>query len=293
MENIVSCPVCGENSFIPFIQCKDFSISKETFNIVSCAKCSFVLTNPRPAESEIGKYYNSDIYISHHANKGGVIPWIYRKIRDKQFVNKTNLIKSYFNTEVSLLDIGCGTGDFLKYCGIFGWKTIGVEPDPDARKQAMDKGLDVYEPQHLDNIKTQYDVITMWHVLEHVHSLDERLAQLVRLVKDDGIIIIAVPNLQSFDAKYYKEYWAAYDVPRHLSHFSRESIDKLFRKYNLKLHATLPMKYDAYYVSIKSEEYKNKNFLLNMINGAKIGMQSNNDARKTNEYSSLIYVFKK
>jgi 2-polyprenyl-3-methyl-5-hydroxy-6-metoxy-1,4-benzoquinol methylase len=293
MENIVSCPVCGEKTFNPFIQCKDFSISKELFNIVECAQCGFVFTNPRPGEKDISQYYNSEIYISHHANKGGIIPWIYRKVRGLQFIYKTNIIKSYFKTPVSILDIGCGTGDFLKYCETFNWKTIGVEPDSDARKQAGEKGIPVYEVAHLNELKDKFDVITMWHVLEHVNDLAERMEQLKRLIKDDGILIIAVPNRNSMDARYYKSYWAAYDVPRHLSHFTTESISNLFRKYDFNLVETLPMKYDAYYVSLKSEEYKGHNFLITMYNGAINGLLSNNDARKTNEYSSVIYVFKK
>lgn len=293
MEYIVSCPVCGEKTFTPFIQCKDFSISKEVFDIVKCTQCQFAFTNPRPAEGEIGKYYNSDIYISHHANKGGLVPWIYRMIRDRQFVNKTNIIKSYFNKNISVLDIGCGTGDFLNYCNSFGWKTIGVEPDSDARQQAAEKGIAVHEVDYLNTLQEQFDVISMWHVLEHVHNLPERLEQLKRLVHDDGIIIIAVPNPNSPDAKYYKEYWAAYDVPRHLSHFTKESITHLFKKYDLNLVNVLPMKYDAFYVSLKSEEYKGNNVLSAIYNGIINGFFSNYHARKNNEYSSLIYVFKK
>jgi 2-polyprenyl-3-methyl-5-hydroxy-6-metoxy-1,4-benzoquinol methylase len=293
MENIVSCPVCLESAFIPFIQCKDYSISKEVFNTVKCISCDFVFTNPRPDKNEIAAYYQSDIYISHHANKGGFIPWVYRMIRDKQFVDKTDIIKSHFSAPVSILDIGCGTGDFLNYCRNLGWETIGVEPDEDARKQVAEKNIQVYDLDYLNTTNNKYDVITMWHVLEHVHNLTERLNQLKNLLKENGIIIIAVPNHMSIDAKYYKEYWAAYDLPRHLSHFSQKTITNLFQRFSFNLHSIIPMKYDAYYVSIKSEEYKGRGILSQLFNGFIHGFISNNEAAKTKEYSSLIYVFKK
>ena len=293
MENLENCPLCDEKTFQEFIQCTDFSISRETFHLVKCTSCGFVFTNPRPATSEIGRYYNSDIYISHHSDKKGLIPWVYRKIRDIQFVNKTNIIKRYFKTSVSVLDIGCGTGDFLKYCNTLGWVTAGVEPDTDAREQANKKHIPVHDLGFLKQTYEKYDVITLWHVLEHVHKLQGRMKELSHLLNDNGIIIIAVPNPNSPDAIHYKNYWAAYDVPRHLLHFTKDSMTLLFKKHNFKLIDIFPMKYDAYYVSIKSEEYKSKNFFLNLINGVINGWHSNYTARKNKEYSSLIYVFKK
>ncbi len=293
MEILNKCPLCNNNSLSEFIQCDDYSISKETFTIVKCNTCSYCFTNPRPGINEIGSYYQSDIYISHHANKTGFIPWIYRNIRDKQFVNKTNLIKEFSTKNISLLDIGCGTGDFLQYCKSLGWNVKGVEPDEDARKQANSKQISVDSLSFLESTSEKYDVITMWHVLEHVHNLDERLQQLSSLIKDDGVIIIAVPNLNSWDAKYYKKFWAAYDVPRHISHFSIATISHLFKNHKFNLLKIVPMKFDAFYVSIKSEEYKKKSFIMNLISGTINGLKSNLDAVKTKEYSSLIYVFKK
>lgn len=293
MITVTSCPVCGETNIKPYLICGDYSISKEEFNIVQCTNCTFTFTNPRPDSNEIGKYYQSDIYISHHANKGGFIPWVYRSIRDIQFVNKTDIIKKHINRHISLLDIGCGTGAFLEYCKKLNWNVIGVEPDQDARESTKEKGISAYELDHLNNTNDKYDVITMWHVLEHVHDLDERIKQLHRLIKDDGIIIIAVPNYRSFDSQVYSKYWAAYDLPRHLSHFSIDTITKLFSKYSFQRTEIIPMKYDSYYVSIKSEEYQGSNKFIGFLKGTINGFLSNIKARSNNEYSSLIYVFKK
>lgn len=293
MITITSCPICGNKEFKPHLTCGDYSISKETFNILQCLKCTFTLTSPRPDTEEIGKYYQSDIYISHHANKGGIIPWIYRTIRDIQFVNKTNIIKKHTAGKISILDIGCGTGTFLDYCKKLNWCGVGVEPDQDARESSKEKDITVYDLAFLNNSDEKYNVITMWHVLEHVHDLDGRMKQLSRLIKDNGIVIIAVPNYKAYDSNIYKSFWAAYDLPRHLSHFSIDTISTLFHNNEFKLVEIIPMKYDSYYVSIKSEEYIGTNKIIGFIKGAINGLISNIKARKNNEYSSLIYVFKK
>ncbi len=293
MEIIEQCPLCGKSKLDDFLECADFSISKEKFNIVKCASCGFIFTNPRPEENKIAKYYNSEIYISHHANKKGLIPWAYRIIRNIQFVNKTNLIKGFFKTPVSILDIGCGTGDFLGFCKSLQWQTTGVEPSLEARQLASEKKITVYDLNYLNTTNDTFDAITMWHVLEHVHNLAERLQQLSARLKENGIIVIAVPNHNSKDAKHYGPAWAAYDVPRHLSHFTTTSIQNLFKPYGFKLECVLPMKYDAYYVSIKSEENKNRGFIASLFLGVVNGIKSNLLARNNKEYSSLIYVFKK
>lgn len=292
MEQLNQCPICGSENRSPFISCKDHSISKETFHLEKCNACEFVFTNPRPSQQEIGPYYDSSAYISHHAQSTGIIASIYRAIRNKQFVSKENIIRSYLRKIENILDIGCGTGDFLAYMKSKGVEVTGAEPDKDARNQAQQKGLSIVNPEELSNLKKRFKVITMWHVLEHVHLLNERITEISNLLDDGGIAVIAVPNLKSFDAGYYGSYWAAYDVPRHLYHFSRKNITELFAKQSFKEIGCFPMYYDAYYVSMKSEEYKNSK-LSGFIKGPLIGLISNLSARKTKEYSSQIYVFSK
>jgi 2-polyprenyl-3-methyl-5-hydroxy-6-metoxy-1,4-benzoquinol methylase len=291
MEELSNCPVCHERKFEFYLKCRDHSISKQEFTLQQCTSCDFVFTNPRPRFEEIGPYYSSEAYISHHANKRGLIPVIYRQIRKIQFGNKSKLIRQLAGENPTILDIGSGSGDFIKYCTTLGLKATGVEPDKNTRETSVLGGQEVYDLNFLDETKEKFSVITMWHVLEHVHALEERMLQLKKLIKPDGIIIIAVPNLESYDAGYYNSFWAAYDVPRHLYHFSRKTITKLFTRSSFNLLEVVPMKYDSYYVSIKSEEYKNGK-LWSYLKGPLIGLLSNRAAFKTGEYSSQIYVFK-
>lgn len=292
MEELTKCPICGSENRSLFISCADHSISKETFQLEKCKDCEFVFTNPRPSAQNIGPYYDSGAYISHHAQSSGIIPTIYRAIRNRQFVYKEKILRSFLPKAESILDIGCGTGDFLSYMKQRGAEVQGVEPDADARNLANSKGINVIEPGQLASLNKKFRIITMWHVLEHVHLLKERMEQFETLLEEGGIIIIAVPNLKSFDAAYYGPYWAAYDVPRHLYHFSHKNMNQLFSNYGFKEVGCFPMYYDAYYVSMKSEEYKNSK-LSSFIKGPLIGLVSNLSARKTHEYSSQIYVFTK
>ena len=211
-------------------------------------------------------------------------------VRNYTTKQKVKLINSFSTTNKSVLDIGSGTGDFLLACKQNGWSIDGVEPNNRANKETRSKtGTEISKDiSELDN--KQYDVITMWHVLEHVPNLNEYLLVLKKILKPDGVLVVAVPNHKSYDATYYKEFWAAYDVPRHLWHFSRLSIDKLFQLTNMKVTKTLPMKFDSFYVSLLSEKYKTGKS--NFIKAFYIGLQSNLKARSSKEYSSIIYVIK-
>ena len=188
-----------------------------------------------------------------------------------------------------ILDIGAGTGDFLATAKKAGWQTTGIEPSDKAKNISISKGVTFAE--NLESVDSHsFDVITMWHVLEHVPDLENQIKTLKRLVKPNGTIIIAVPNYKSFDAKYYGEFWAAYDVPRHLWHFSKIAIEKLFANENMKLIKILPMIFDSFYVSLLSEKYKNGK--MNFIKALYIGLKSNIKAKRNFEYSSHIYVIK-
>jgi len=292
MESVVSCPICGNDKFNFLFECKDFTASKTFFEIHSCASCSFTFTNPRPGPEDIGNYYESNQYISHHADKWGLIPFLYRIVRKIQFRYKTGIIKKYSSGTIKLLDIGCGTGNFMEYGKSLGWDIVGIEPDLDARNTCQQKGLFVNPETFLNEDINQYSVITLWHVLEHVHKLDERLKQIKNHLSPGGIIVVAVPNLNSYDAKFYRESWAGFDVPRHLSHFNKTTLTLLFKKYGFALQEIFPMKYDAYYVSIKSEENQNRRGLQGFFRGVFRGFRSNISALRNKEYSSLIYVFK-
>ena len=282
------------------LRCLDHTVSKEEFDLEWDSQFEMYITTPKPEDKELGRYYASDAYISHTDSKDTLTDKLYQFVKNFTIKRKVSLIGSFKANEISILDIGCGTGDFLVACQKNGWKAQGVEPNDKARRITSKKLNSNNDPiseeftfsdiQGVIDKNKKYDVICMWHVLEHVSNLKEYIEYLKSLLDADGILLIAVPNFRSFDALYYKEYWAAFDVPRHLWHFSKRSIALLFEKVNLKVIKTLPMKFDAYYVSLLSEKYQNGKS--NFLRAFYIGSLSNIKAKRSKEYSSLIYIIK-
>lgn len=274
------------------MQVKDFSVSGEEFQLIKNKEFGYLETTPQPSLKKLSKYYESEDYISHTNSKRNLFEKAYHFIRDISLKRKLKLINSFNSEEKKILDIGCGTGSFLKIAKDNNWNVVGIEPNEKARSIAIENcGNSIFDTNKIEELKDgSFDVITLWHVLEHLPNLDRQIASLKRLLKANGTLIIAVPNFKSFDAKYYKEFWAAYDVPRHLWHFSKESIIKLFSTKKMIVVKSLPMVFDAYYVSLLSEKYRNT--FLRIIPAFFIGMVSNLKAKQSREYSSLIYVIK-
>lgn len=289
LESISFCPICSSSSFSPYQTVIDYTVSKEQFAIVQCQQCGLAITNPRPNPISIGEYYKSEMYISHSARKTSLFDWIYRLVRTFTLSRKLNLIEQKIE-KGSLLDFGCGTGDFLNHVKTRNWQVAGTEPSELARTKA--KNLNLTVEAHLEKISGLFDVITLWHVLEHVHDLQKTLLDLTAKLNSGGYMFIAVPNPLSFDALHYKAQWAAYDVPRHLWHFNKKNMEQLLTNSALKLEQIIPMKLDAYYVAMLSEKYQHptRNGLLNFCNGAILGFKSNLKALHTGNYSSLIYI---
>ncbi|MEO8515525.1 MAG: class I SAM-dependent methyltransferase [Flavobacterium sp.] len=272
-----------------FIKVKDHSVSKENFELLLDEELQLLKTDPQPSLEALPKYYESDDYISHTDGKRSLFEKVYHFIKVYSLKKKVQLINSFHPQKGRLLDIGAGTGDFLATAKANGWQITGLEPNEKAKSSAIAKGVSFQND--IKNIDNQsFDVITMWHVLEHVPDIEQQIKDLKRLLKPNGTIIIAVPNFKSFDANYYGEFWAAYDVPRHLWHFSKIAIEKLFAKENLKLVKILPLVFDGFYVSLLSEKYKNGK--MNFLKAFYIGWKSNNSAKRSLEYSSHIYVIK-
>lgn len=272
-----------------FLTVKDYSVSKEIFDLYYDQTFDMLITFPQPKLENLDKYYESEDYISHTDNKRSLFEKLYHFVRGIALKNKLNLINSLQPNKGKILDIGAGTGDFLSVAKKDGWKTIGVEPSGKAKSIAMSKGITfVEQTSELEN--NSFDVISMWHVLEHVPDLDSQIKELKRLLKPEGVLIVAVPNFKCFDAKHYGKFWAAYDVPIHFWHFSKTAIKLLFEKEEMKLEKVLPMKFDSFYVSLLSEKYKSGK--MNFIRAFLIGLQSNWYAKKNIEYSSHIYVIK-
>ncbi len=272
-----------------FITVKDHSVSKENFHLYRDESLDLLITYPQPNEQELPKYYESEDYISHTDGKRSLFEKTYHFVKGIALKNKLQLINDLQKDKGKLLDIGAGTGEFLIVAKENGWETTGIEPSDKARNIALKK--DVLLAESLAILEDHsFDVITMWHVLEHVPNLDYQIKELKRLLKPTGTIIIAVPNFNSFDAKYYGQFWAAYDVPRHLWHFSKTAIKGLFANEALHLEKVLPMKFDAFYVALLSEKYKTGK--MNYLKAFSIGLKSNRYAKQNLEYSSHIYVLK-
>jgi 2-polyprenyl-3-methyl-5-hydroxy-6-metoxy-1,4-benzoquinol methylase len=272
-----------------FITVKDFSVSGESFSLLLNEEYQLLKTHPQPTLDRLGMYYEFDDYISHTDGKRTLFEKMYHFIKRRAIKNKLRLIEQHQPVKGKILDIGAGTGDFLLEAKNKNWETVGVEPNEKAKSIAINKG--VLFADTIEKLESNsFDVITLWHVLEHVPDVAHQVAELKRLLKPSGTLIIAVPNFNSFDANYYKTFWAAYDVPRHLWHFSKTAIEKLFDKQNMNLVAVKPMWFDSYYVSLLSE--KNKTGKMNFINGLAIGFVSNVVGIFKNEYSSHIYILK-
>ncbi|MGM1054696.1 MAG: class I SAM-dependent methyltransferase [Bacteroidota bacterium] len=279
-----------QNKHSVFISCKDHTVSKEQFDLLFDTEKQMLVTFPKPNLKDLPGYYKSENYISHTDSRKTLIEKIYHQVKKHMLLRKLKWIEKKYPEKGNLLDIGAGTGDFLNEAKKRGWKVHGIEPDEEARKRASEKGIKLSVNSH--NFKSgKFDVITMWHVLEHVCDLKSQVIELEHLLKKNGLLVIAVPNYKSYDAQYYKEFWAAYDVPRHLSHFSQQSFKPLFAGKGFKQTDLKPLIFDSYYVSLLSEKYKTgrSNFLKAFL----IGLKSNLKARSTTEYSSLVYFFRK
>ncbi|MFK8036841.1 MAG: class I SAM-dependent methyltransferase [Crocinitomicaceae bacterium] len=289
MNTLSNCPICNKTKFDKVLSGKDYTVSKDTFTIVSCLSCGFQFTNPIPTIDKIGDYYKAESYISHTSSKKGLINRIYHFVRNYTLKQKVRLVHRLAKGN-NVLDIGAGTGHFANALKEAGLNSIGLEPDVDARALAKSShAIELLPIEELYNLAdNSQDVVTMWHVLEHVYNLGDDVKQIGKVLKENGTLIVAVPNRLSYDAKKYGEFWAAYDLPIHLYHFTPADIAKLFEREGMMVKQILPMRFDAYYVSMLSEKYKGGS----MIRAVWTGFLSNFKAKK-GSYSSQIYILQK
>lgn len=290
-----TCPVCDSTHFQQILTVKDFTVSEESFSIMECATCSLRFTQDVPAKNSISAYYASEDYISHSDTSKGFINKMYKKVRQITLKQKARWVHANSHKKnVKLLEIGSGTGAFASEMQSRGWDVMGLEPDERARQNAME--LYQLSLQPVENIYTlpaaSFDAIVLWHVLEHVHDLHDYMKMFRELLTPDGVLIIAVPNYTSTDAKIYGEYWAAYDVPRHLYHFSPGAMKKLVEKHGMVIKDYKPMWYDSFYISLLSSRYKNGK--TSWVPAIFNGLRSNMDAlTQSRNCSSITYIIHK
>lgn len=290
-----NCLCCGSAAISKSFSCKDFTVSNEVFEVWRCSNCTFKFTQDIPSAAEIGPYYQSNEYVSHSDTKEGLVNRLYHLVRNYTLKAKRNLVADVTGIKHGvLLDVGAGTGAFAHTIQTAGWNVTGLEPDETARKNAESNyKLQLQEPETLYQLPpATFDAITMWHVLEHVHDLNGYLQKFEQILKPTGRLFVAVPNHCSYDAEHYKENWAAFDVPRHLYHFSPKSMQVLLERMGLVLEAVKPMWFDSFYVSMLSEKYKKgKDSLISAVwTGLKSNLKAYSDTKRC---SSVIYIISK
>ncbi len=295
MIHYEACPFCQSGDIHQKFVVKDYTVSGKFFTILQCRHCQGAFTQDVPSQEEIGPYYASENYISHSDTQQGFINKAYHLVRSRTLIQKRKMLQSLTKKEMgSIADIGCGTGAFLHTMQQAGWQITGFEPDETARQNAerLYNIKPLPSPELYNQPSDSYDAVTMWHVLEHVHDLHGYIEQVKKILKRDGKLLVAVPNYTSADAAQYQQFWAAYDVPRHLYHFSPASITLLMKQHGLQVIATKPMWFDSFYVSMLSEEYRNGkgNVIGAFLNGLVSNIKTLFDNKRC---SSVIYVIKK
>lgn len=287
---MVNCPVCNSNQTRFALKVKDHSVSGEYFDIFECPQCSLRYTHQVPPSEQIGRYYQSEDYISHSNTRKGLVNSLYHMVRSRTLRSKYHLLNKATGLKQGLhLDIGAGTGAFVQYVNRQGWESEGIEPDEIARARAIEHHQTKLMPAEAFEtlLPSRFDAITLWHVLEHVHDLYPYLHRIKDLLKPNGLVFIAVPNYTSYDAVKYGSDWAAYDVPRHLYHFSPASVHWLLKAAGFQLKEEVPMWYDSFYISLLSEKYAGGSLLKGFFTGTVSNMKAFSDKEKC---SSLIYV---
>lgn len=289
------CPLCSSENISLYLKCRDYLVSREEFELYRCLECRFIFTHEYPDEKEIGKYYDSENYISHDDRAKGVINRLYLGVRDIMLQRKLRIVEIATGLfRGNILDIGSGTGYFAGTMKEAGWVVTGIEPNDKAREFGVSRfGIKVISPDTISELPDKsFDCVTMWHVMEHFHDPERYSDEINRLLHPDGVCLAALPNSDSSDARYYGSQWAAYDLPRHLWHFNPFTFKLFWEKKGFEIFSTKRLPLDVFYISILSE--KNKGSKLPLIKGLVTGgffaLQS---VFNKNKCSSLIYFLRK
>ena len=293
MTQIATCPVCNEGEFSLVFPVKDYAVSGEIFDILECRNCRVRITHPIPGKNQIDRYYESDEYLPHSETSRGILGFLYRQVQKLMITRKRKVVENVSNSSSGrLLDVGCGTGEFVFEMARSGWKVDGIDANKQARVTAHKRyGIDVKSPGQLKNRRGfEFDVITFWHALEHLHNLNDYLRKIRSYLKNDGFLLVATPNYESFDGDYYQADWAAYDVPRHLYHFNYQSLTLLLQRNGFAVTQIRRLPFDSFYISILSEQYKGESLIRGLWIGLRSFLNALSDPRRC---SSIIYILTK
>lgn len=262
----------------------DYFLSKEKFFVQKTSTPGVLETSPKP--KSIKKYYASSKYLSHNKEKT-LFAWVYFFFKKISIASKVRTIKSFKKNFISLLDYGAGDGFFVHSLRQKKIDAVGYDPFFKYNEKGMYNDPNFFKKNNLN----KFDIITMWHSLEHTQSYSQALENAKSMLSDKGVLIVACPNYKSFDSEYYKRYWAGYDVPRHLWHFSPKGMRVVFSSLGFELLKTKGMFWDPFYVSMVSEKYKSSK--LWFIKGFFVGLASCLASIFNKNPSSVVYVAKK
>jgi 2-polyprenyl-3-methyl-5-hydroxy-6-metoxy-1,4-benzoquinol methylase len=294
--NISTCPVCGspEFEFSHYLNVPDWLVSKENFELKKCGNCSFIFTANAPLLENAGPYYESEEYVEHTDTNKGLIYGVYHQARKLMLKFKLSNIRSY-SKSTKLLDIGSGSGYFINYMKQNGYNVSGVEISDKAVALCKDKfDISVNSPTEFlaEKLPKDFDIITMWHVFEHVYSFNEYFDILHKSLKENGHVFVALPNPNCFEAKHYKNYWNGFDTPRHLWHFTPKTFKQFAEGHGFEMISMKRLPLDPFFNAMVSSSYKSGlkflpyTFTIGLISFI-------NGLINRDKASSLIYILKK
>jgi len=289
-----TCPLCKSQEISPYLKCIDHLVTGEVFEVFTCSGCGFIFTQNHPEESESGKYYESEEYISHSDSHKTIFDRIYQLARKIMLNRKKRIVTEICDIRYgSILDIGSGTGNFLKTMKDAGWKTEGIEINVKARDHAkIFFNMTLLSPREINSLPDKsFDCITLWHTLEHFHEPEKYFREIKRLLRPEGTVVVALPNTDSYDARHYGSAWAAYDVPRHLWHFKPDTVALFAERNGFMVSPLGYLPFDVFYISVLSEKYRGARFffLSGMTKGLIFSFAS---IFRKSKSSSLIYILR-
>ena len=256
----IACPACDCPDYAAALTVRDRfeTLPGQLFYIVRCRNCRLLYLNPRPDEASIAAYYAAaeyDPFISS-TERSGFFDKAYRNARRLSVRRKAARVVHDLARGAKTLDVGCATGEFMLELRRRGFLPSGVEPDAGAAKFAVERNRLTVWTGTIEDVPSSagpFELITFWHVLEHVHRLKRTLAVAHALLSSDGRLAIAVPNPQSKDARAYGAKWVAWDTPRHLYHFEPPVMLKLLEDAGFSAKRAGAVAFDAFYHCLLSE----------------------------------------